>query len=260
MKVLKNKLIFLVLLFICSNIFALHEGDFILTVDECGMILMDNQVKNSTLNPDFGYASSSPGFDCAAGTFPSGSSNAFNILEPLKKWDDANKTFYLLDPNTEETMVISFLSLWRQSSSGIVEGFSLPVASDGSFHKHLNYTLVGADLNDPCDGVYLLEMELYNTSSQVDYSYPFWIVFNNETDANEPSNATTWVEKYYIDLADIDEDNKVNFIDYAQLIANFSSVDCNCHNQWCYSTDLNKNGIVDINDLDKITKDWLLKY
>ena len=55
---------------------------------------------------------------------------------------------------------------------------------------------------------------------------------------------------------DIDDDNIVNFVDYAKFVSNWLGVDCAGY-EGCGGADFDLNGTVDINDLIEFTGYWL---
>lgn len=128
-----------------------------------------------------------PGFDAEAGTFTPGSQTGFNILAPLLVWNGSG-----FEPTGGETLTINFSSLVRTTGSGFVSGFGLTVPSNGSWHRHLGFTLNadGQGVRDP--GIYLLELELWNTDGLTN-SEPFWIVFNFQQDEAVHDAAIDWL-------------------------------------------------------------------
>lgn len=258
MKSIRYKTAIVFLLLFPIKCFALHEGDFFLEIDQCNQIQLHEKLKPSDLEPEYGFWTKDPGFDSEPGTFSNGSAIGFNVLQPLMKWDDANEIFYSLDHTSEETMIISFLSsLWVQTTDSEINGFEIDVASNGSYHKHYNFTLVSPDSNDPCDGIYLLEMELYSTSETLEKTDPFIILFNNGEDETVHTRAFEWAQDNLIYFADIDDSNAVDFADFARLAQNWNLTDCNCVNDWCSGADIGEDGYVDVNDVLELSGDWL---
>lgn len=121
-----------------------------------------------------------PGFDNEVGTFPPGSSLTFHLLDTLRKWDGND-----FDLIPTETMGVAFGSSLGPVTTplvpSIVDGFSLNVASDGSWHRHFDFLL-----NSPqSTGIYLLTMGLSSSDPGLRASDPFFIVFNqNDSEAN----------------------------------------------------------------------------
>lgn len=239
----------------------LHEADFEIELDDCNAIHVEPHVLGSEFDALFFFWTDEPGFDSNAGAFPTGSSIGFNILDALKKWN--GNGFDILDPNTEETLTISFLfgSTFAtcETGAGFVEGFDVPVAADGSWHKHLGYTLNSVDNNDPNSGIYLLALELYNTSSEpnITSSNPFWIVFNLGIPEDDHHEAIHWVEENLYQLPDLEQDGYIDFKDFAILASQWLHTNCDCRNHFCNGADITKDGRVDLLDLSKIASNWL---
>ena len=239
----------------------LHEADFRIAIDDCNAIHVEPHVLASELDASFFFWIDKPGFDSQAGTFPTGSSVGFNILDVLKKWN--GNGFDVLDPNTEETLTISFLFgstfMICQTGSGFVAGFDIPVSGDGSWHKHLGYTLNGAGHNDPSNGIYLLKLELYHMSNKpnITYSNQFWIVFNLDMSENDHHEAIHWVDENLSRLPDLEQDGRIDFKDFAILASQWHSTNCDCRNNFCNGADITEDGRVDILDLANIASNWL---
>lgn len=239
----------------------LHEADFGIELDDCNAIHVEPYVLASEFDALFFFWTDEPGFDSHSGTFPAGSSIGFNILDALKKWN--GNGFDVLDPNTEETLTVSFLLgstfVMCKTGAGFVSGFDVPVATDGSWHKHLGYTLNGKGDNDPNNGIYLLELELCHTSNEpnIAYSNPFWIVFNLGMSEEDHNNAIHWVDTYLAQLPDLEQDGIVDFKDFAILASQWLNTNCDCRNNWCNRADFTEDGRVDFQDLVKIASNWL---
>lgn len=152
-----------------------HEGDVELDVIG-GRILTDERVYASELGEIVPNESDEPGFDNAPGTFPVDTSVGFEILDALRKWDGTD-----FDDIAAETMSLGFgtsLSVTTPGSTETVVGFDLPVEDNGEWHEHYDFSL-----NAPAsDGVYLLQMRLTSTASNIAPSLPFFIVFNQNAD------------------------------------------------------------------------------
>ena len=239
----------------------LHEADFGIELDDCNKIQVESRVLGSELNASNFFWTDGPGFDSHAETFPIGSSVGFNILDAMRKWNDNG--FDVLDPNIEETLTISFLSstdfVTSDTNTGFVAGFEIPVAGDGSWHKHLGYMLNGVGHNDPGKGIYLLEIELYCTSNDPNIvnSKPFWIVFNFGMPEQDHHNAIHWIEENLAQLPDLEQDGYIDFKDFSILASQWLNTSCDCWNNWCDGADITENGGVDLLDLTKIASNWL---
>lgn len=166
----------------------LHGGDVALTVVN-GKITTNALVYGAELGEIIPNETDEPGYDSLAGTFPTGSAVGFRILDALRMWDGSD-----FDTIPVQTMGLTFSSLGPivtpATADTIVPGFTINVAANGSWHRHLIYTL-----NAPAsDGIYLLKLELFSTSSLITDSDPFYIVFNqNDTELNHDA-AIEYVE------------------------------------------------------------------
>lgn len=185
------KSIFAVISLFClaAGALAQHAGDIFLTV-ESGSI-RTNLLDGSTVTPERVFGSEfedpnnpttidEPGFDNLPGTFAAGSTITFNLLAPLKVWNGGGFA------STGHRMEVAQGSNSVSTGTGFVGGFGLPVASNGEWHEHYDFTLVGDPTpGQPSVGVYLLEMELRSNEQGLGRTLPFWIVFNyNDTETN----------------------------------------------------------------------------
>lgn len=223
-----------IILFLGSGTQAqhVHEGDFELTV-ELDTIIVEPRVLPAELLEEGFFSTDEPGFDSEPGTFPVGTMVGFNIVDALKYWNGDG--FDPLLPANEETMTVSFLQRLVRSGSGRIAGFELPVANDGSWHRHLIFTLTVPGASPPAKGIYLLELELYSTDPAVRGSYPFYIVFNVDDEPNHDL-APEWVHKNLAGPVcikkppgDLNDDCRVDFYDFALFADNWLS--CNLRPQ-----------------------------
>lgn len=174
-----------------------HEGDIALTVRHGRIItgtgegpaFRRNQVFGSELGAEgFPDTTDEPGFDNLPMTFAPGSNIRFDILGPLLQWDGAG-----LSPTAAgEVMEIAFGPVAVTSADGFVPGFALPVADDGQWHQHYEYTLIEGD-RAVSDGVYVLSMRLSSDDPSLRRSVPFWLVFNQNTDDAIHDGVIDWV-------------------------------------------------------------------
>lgn len=148
-------------------------------------IIHDQRVFAAEFGEFFRNFTDEPGFDSDAGEFAPGSLIGFNVLDAVRVWD--GQGFDALSP---VTFTISFANLNVETGTGFVEGFGLPVAPNGEWHRHLNFVI-----NEPAPaGIYLLALELWSDDPSLDHSGPFYIVFNQETDEPIHDEAIEWVE------------------------------------------------------------------
>ena len=177
-----------------------HAGDIILST-QGGVIattrgasgggFVPNRVVVATLGVAATDFTSNPGFDCLPGTFPTPSKVGFRVLDALRAWDGAD--FDAVSPERLE-VAFSVLAVLTPSSPGVVPGFELNVGSNGTWHRHLEFTL----LDPAAPGIYLLELELYSTRAEIAPSLPFWILFNKDQPAAAVDEAAAWVEAFKV--------------------------------------------------------------
>jgi hypothetical protein len=209
-----------------------HTGDFELKTEFDSIIVEPRVLPGELLEEEF-FSTDEPGFDSALATFPAGAAVGFNILDALKRW--SGNRFEPLLPATEEVLVISFLQRMSQTGSGFVAGFDLPAANDGSWHRHLMFTLSGSGPGAPRKGVYLLELEIYGTSPDVARSYPIYVVFSVDDEPNH-EHALGWVHDNLAGpvcmqkpAGDLNGDCAVDFHDFALFAESWLS--CNLRPQ-----------------------------
>lgn len=174
-----------------------HAGDVAIVVEDNAIItgMEDSQgafARFRVFGSEFGEGdifnfTDEPGFDAEPGTFTSGSQTGFNILAPLLAWNGNG-----FEPTGGETLTINFSALERTTGDGFVAGFGLTVPANGSWHRHLGFTLNADGEGERDPGVYLLELNLWNTAGLAD-SAPFWIVFNFEEDETVHDAAIEWL-------------------------------------------------------------------
>lgn len=178
-----------------STALAQHAGDiFVENVDgqlTTGLVsanttIHDHRVFASEFGETFPNFTDEPGFDSDAGQFAPGSQIGFDILTSLRLWDGQDFT-----TQASVSITVSFANLSVETGNGFVEGFGLPVANNGEWHKHLNFVI-----NQPhTPGIYLMSMQLWSTEQGLATSEPFYIVFNQETDEAIHDEAIEWAEE-----------------------------------------------------------------
>lgn len=230
-----------------------HEGDVALFIENSQIrtgvfdagIYSQERLFAATLGVVAPNFTADPGFDCAPGTFPAGTRNGFRILGPLAVW-----TGSAFEPAAAARMNISFatLSVDTPETEQVVTGFTLSVGSNGQWHRHLDYTLSsGAP-----DGVYLLELEIFSTSSSIARSEPFWVLFDQNATAQAMADAATWVQLNYIEPApcpaDFNQDGGVDGSDVESFFLAWESGDT--------PADVNFDGGVDGSDIETFFVAW----
>jgi hypothetical protein len=229
-----------------SPALAQHAGDILLERDHQGRIhtalideLTDEVIHNTRVFAgefEDGFTNE-PGMDSDVGAFPFPSGIGFNIRKALRVWNGAD-----FDQIPAERIRIRLGNLGPVDTpiaDQVVAGFSMQVGSDGQFHHHPGYTL----LSPASDGIYLLEMELWSTSSQVLPSRPYWIVFGQNADEEEHIAAIAWVEENLVGCpSDFDGTGFVDTDDFDAFVRAFEAGD--------FTTDIDGTGFVDTDDFD----------
>lgn len=238
---------------------AQHAGDIFLSVEKGKIITgefdddqgmqIDRRVFGATFG-DSGFPefTSSPGFDAPGGTFPVGTSIGFNALAGWTVWNGDG-----FEPAAGESLYISFGPLNVTVEDEPVEGFQLTVQSNGGWHRHYDYFILGPSGDNPLPGIYLLELELYNTSPNIQPTEPFWKVFNFGMPASVHDEAIAWVEDNLLDddcPGDINDDGTVDGLDLLILLGEWGECPGDC------SADLNGDGAVDGLDLLIFLSSW----
>jgi hypothetical protein len=163
---------------------AVENGQIVTAVDNMDGSYTRTRVYGSELGELFPNYTDEPGFDSLPGTFPPGRIG-FRIMTTLRRWTGAN--FNTIPPERME-VAFSTLSALTPVTPQVVEGFTLAVSANGQWHRHLEFTL----LEPAATGVYLLELQLFSTSD-LNPSDPFWIVFNQNESEPVHEAAIQWV-------------------------------------------------------------------
>ena len=238
----------------------LHTGDIGLHTDE-GRVLtgagnpgagtfVEERIFPAVLGSSFPNFTSDPGFDSPPGTFPVPSSNGFNILDALWRWN--GETFTTTDG---ENMRISLGPANVTTTDGPVAGFTLSVASNGAWHRHYSFLLQQRSAPSIANGVYLLQMELYNTAGTLEATEPFYMLFNQNASASDVQAAAAWVQDNLIDTTptlpgDANGDGVVDFDDLAIVLSQFGMIGDGLQG------DLNNDGAVNFDDLSLVLSNF----
>lgn len=131
-----------------------------------------------------------PGHFAEAGAFAQGTGIGFNIRKALRSWNGtdfnaiASTTMRLEDGSGTQVRTTPL-------SDSLVSGFSfVTVGATGGFDEHLNFFL---DTNTP--GIYLLELDTWDSQGQFTPTDAYWMVFNNGLSEAEHEAAEEWVEE-----------------------------------------------------------------
>lgn len=191
--------------------------------------------------PDF---TDEPGFDCEVGTFPFPSEIDFMIHGALKKWDGQTLTQIAaerMDVGYADNA--GFLRTTPETDTTVM-GFALPVGANGTWHRHLEYTL-GAPASD---GVYMIELSLSLVGSG-QRSETIYLVFNQNSPETEHDAAIDWVRANLIPPACPADWDRSGGVDGDDVIAFFAD--------WDQSTaDFNDDGGTDGDDVIAFFARW----
>jgi len=224
---------------VCAGpVAAQHAGDIFLTVENgqlvTGAIDQDQNITTPVrvFAAEFGDSgcdpfTANPGFDAQPGTFQANTQNGWNAVEGLAVWNGGG-----FEPVDTEWLEISFISQSFSVFDGPASGFGLFVQSDGGFHRHLDFCMMGCPngCNAPADadpGIYLLTLEVYSTDSGVATSEPFWMVFNYLDSASNHDAAIAWAQDNLgtpVCAADLaGDDATVNVFDLLALLSTWGT-------------------------------------
>ncbi len=236
----------------------LHTGDIVLAVQESAIVtgagnpsqgtFEERRVFGATLGNPFPNFTNSPGFDCLAGTFPTGSAVGFNLRDALLVWNGSS-----FEPTGGEVMQVSFLSASATSGQGFVAGFTIGVSGSGSWHNHLGFLLQQGNAPAIENGVYMLQMELFSTSASIDESKPFFMLFRRNASQADLDAATAYVTANLLDPSmpgDADGDGDVDFADLNIVLSEFNTTGQNL------AGDLDGDGDVDFADLNLVLSNF----
>src|SRR5690606_6626530 len=167
-----------------------------------------------------------PGFNAELGMLIPGMTIGLNILRAPRVWNDVDGDFETIA--TEQLTVRAagqniVAPLFDTVIPGIVFGQASLDAS-ASFHHHLQYLLNGA-LPPMVQGVWMLEIELWSQSVNIETSDPLYLVFGQGEGEDQLADAIAWIEENLIAspcLADLTGDGILNFFDVSAFLLAFS--------------------------------------
>jgi hypothetical protein len=189
------------------------------------------------LGADVSHTTNDPGFNAFAGSgLPQGSELSFNVMTNLLYWNGVGQVSFghvpsgesvLLVSKTETNQVLSSLSVG--ASTGFQTGFLIvPVAADGSAHRHIFSTLATGSQPAPADGVYLVEERLRLLTSEsstaptypgVLDSLPYFVLYNNNTDELTTfQSSIDWVQTNLVPVGDFDRDHATTVADIQAMM------------------------------------------
>jgi hypothetical protein len=240
---------------------AQHLGDIGLVVDGGRITTTEITVDGPgplrrAFGAEFGaegipWFSTEPGFDAEAGTFPSTARVGFRLTQPLMVWNGS--AFVMTDaggPFTGERLKLSYLTLSSTSGSGPVDGFTLAVAPDGGWHRHLSMTLLpAAGAAEPQPGAYLARLELTCSDPGVGASEEIWLVIDAQSTGTDFADAfaAAEAETNPACFGDLNGDQAVEGADLGLMLGMWSQGG---------GADLNGDGVVGGADLGLLLGAW----
>ncbi len=208
-----------VLLTLCVTAMAqTHEGDIVITGEhgvietgyaDSGSPVYGRRVFDTTFGklPNW---TNDPGFDSVVGAFAPAAALGFDIQGPVLVWDGA-----AFEDVAESQILITKGPLFATTPlDGGLPGFVFGQASTtGKFHHHMGYEL----LDPASDGVYLLELTLWEETGAIEESAPFFLIFGQNAEPDELADAVAWVEDTLVGTpcrADLDGDGSLSIFDF----------------------------------------------
>lgn len=194
------------------------------------------------IDPNF---SDEPGFDNLPGTFSPSSALGVRLRGPLRVWNGGD---FSTIAESRMTVAFSTLSIETPPDDRIVQGFTLPVGSNGEWHRHLEYTLQAP----ATDGVYLLELDVFSTDPAIGTCDPLWLVFNQHAAERDVQAALAWTSCTLAGECvcdpDANQDGNVDQGDVDYLV----NVIAGGSNPAVFDPDFNRDGNVDQGDVSSL--------
>ncbi|MFI4914951.1 MAG: GC-type dockerin domain-anchored protein [Phycisphaerales bacterium JB060] len=195
-----------------------HEGDIVITAQrgvietgysDAGTPVYGRRVFDTAFGklPNW---TNDPGFDSPVDAFAPRASLGFDVLAPVLAWDGAAFTDIADSRILISKGPVSITTPLVGEQPGFVFG---QASTTGKFHHHLAYEL----LDPASDGVYLLEMALWQEGGAVEGSAPFFLVFSQNASPDDLADAVAWVEATLIGApcrADMDGDGSLTIFDF----------------------------------------------
>ena len=185
--------------------------------DAAGELVRGGRVFIATFGeaPNF---TNDPGFDSGEETFIPGTSVGFDVLQALRVWDPGTQRFDDVPTERQSIRLGPLGPVLTPTVDQVVSGFSLTADGAGRFHHHLGYTL-----QSPARaGIYLLQMRL--KSPTLEFSRPFYMVFNQNSSALDHNAAAQWVASNLACPADLNDDGAVDFGDFLEFFNAFDTL------------------------------------
>lgn len=224
-----------------SHAGGLHDADYILAIQNnqivtgvvdpsSGEVVYPSQIKSAILGAEgFPNFTNDPGFNAELGQLIPGMYIGFSILRAPRVWDDVAMDFETIA--TEQiTVRAAAQNIVAPSTDTRLDGIVFGQASitpSATFHHHMQYLLNGG-LPPVVEGVWLLELELWDESGSVDPSDPLYILFAQGEGEGQLNDAIAWVEDNLIGspcLADINGDGELDFFDVSAFLTAYNAQD-----------------------------------
>ncbi len=165
-----------------------------------------------------------PGYESAVGAFPSGYQLGLTIRRALRVWDGQD-----FDAVADQPLIlVKFLTqVPTPSDDTPVPAFPIGAANgSGYFHHHVGYAFAGAAA---VEGVFLLEVELWNGNAGAVVTDPLFVVFAQGSGLAQQDDAVAWVEANLIGSACVADlaapQGQLTFADISAFLQAFTAQD-----------------------------------
>jgi len=220
---------------------GLHNADYILSIQnnqliagavdpETGDVEYPSLIKSASLGAEgFPNFTNDPGFDAELGQLIPGMTIGFSILRAPRVWDETDMDFGTI-ASEQLTLRAAAQNIAAPSTDIRVDGIVFGQASNtpsATFHHHIQYLLNGG-IPPVVEGVWLLELELWDESGGVDPSDPLYILFTQGDGEDQLEDAIAWVEDNLIGsscLADLSGDGSLDFFDVSAFLVAYNAQD-----------------------------------
>ncbi len=222
-----------------SHAGGLHDADYVLSIQNnqivvgatdptSGDVVYPSPIKSASLGAEgFPNFTNDPGFDAELGQLVPGMYIGFSILRAPRVWDDMTMDFETI-ASEQITVRAAGQNIVAPSTDTRMDGIVFGQASttpSASFHHHMQYLLNGG-LPPVVEGVWLLELELWDESGGVDASDPLYILFAQGAGEDQLDGAIAWVEDNLIGsacIADINGDGVLDFFDVSAFLTAYNA-------------------------------------
>ncbi len=219
----------------------LHDADYILAIQDnqivtgaidpdTGEVVYPSRIKSAILGAEgFPNFTNDPGFNAELGQLNPGMFIGFSILRAPRVWDDVAMDFETIA--TEQiTVRAAAQNIIAPSTDTRLDGIVFGQASNtpsATFHHHMQY-LLNDGTGPMIEGIWLLELELWDESSSVDPSDPLYLLFAQGDGEDQLDDAIAWVEDNLIGsacLADLSGDGNLDFFDVSAFLVAYNAQD-----------------------------------